>query len=228
MSTNVDNYCVYMHINKINNKKYIGITKQNPEYRWGKDGINYKSSPYFYNAIEKYGWDNFEHKILYTNLNKDEACEKEKELIRQYDTQNKEFGYNILEGGSAPSIPEEVRLQMSESMLGNTNGLGKKCSEEKKRKISEAQKGRRLTEEHKKKLSDAKKGSTHVTISEEAKKKISNAHKKNQVFCLENQLVYPSIQECARKLELQATSICACCKGRIKSVHGYHFEYYYD
>jgi hypothetical protein len=48
-------YTVYQHKNKINNKVYIGITSQNPQIRWGSQGCNYKSSPYFYNAIQKYG-----------------------------------------------------------------------------------------------------------------------------------------------------------------------------
>ena len=52
----MNNYCVYMHVNKINNKKYIGITKQKtPESRWGANGVNYKGSPHFYAAIKKYG-----------------------------------------------------------------------------------------------------------------------------------------------------------------------------
>ena len=50
-----NNYTVYIHNNKINHKKYIGITKQKPEYRWGYNGCNYKESPHFWNAIQKYG-----------------------------------------------------------------------------------------------------------------------------------------------------------------------------
>lgn len=34
-------YCVYIHTNKINGKKYVGQTCQKPEYRWGKNGIDY-------------------------------------------------------------------------------------------------------------------------------------------------------------------------------------------
>lgn len=49
----MNEYYVYRHVNKTNNKQYIGITKQLPEHRWGVDGVNYKSSPYFYNAIQK-------------------------------------------------------------------------------------------------------------------------------------------------------------------------------
>lgn len=73
-------YTVYQHKNKINGKIYIGITMQKPEVRWGKNGNNYKSSPHFYSAIQKYGWDNFEHNILFTGLTKEEACLKEQEL----------------------------------------------------------------------------------------------------------------------------------------------------
>ena len=55
-------YSIYMHINKINNKSYIGLTSaQPPSLRWG-GGSHYKTQ-YFYRAINKYGWNNFEHII---------------------------------------------------------------------------------------------------------------------------------------------------------------------
>lgn len=221
-------YCVYQHINKTNGKRYIGITKQNPESRWGIDGINYKSSPYFYAAIQKYGWNNFEHEILFNNLSKEEAYAKEIELIAYFKTQDKQYGYNIMEGGSAPTIPEEVREIMSKKMQGNKNGLGHPCSEEKKRKISEAQKGRKLTEEHKAKLSAAKRGSHHASPSIETRKKISDGHSKKQVYCEETNIIYESIQSCAKELGLEPTAVCACCKRKHKSTHGYHLRYYND
>ena len=91
-------YTVYQHKNKINNKVYIGITSRDPQTRWGSQGCNYKSSPYFYNAIQKYGWDNFEHNILYTNLTKEQACKLEQTLIQKYNAMNREFGYNSTSG----------------------------------------------------------------------------------------------------------------------------------
>lgn len=63
-------YTVYQHVNKINGKMYIGITKRTPQDRWGHDGSKYKTIPHFYAAIQKYGWNNFEHNILYTNCDK--------------------------------------------------------------------------------------------------------------------------------------------------------------
>lgn len=90
-------YTVYMHVNKINNKKYIGITRQELEKRWA-NGLGYKTQP-FYKAIEKYGWENFEHYIIYEKISFKKACEFEKELIAQYNTTDYRFGYNRSEGG---------------------------------------------------------------------------------------------------------------------------------
>ena len=131
-------YTVYQHKNKINNKSYFGITKQEVEKRWGREGTNYKTSPYFYAAIQKYGWDNFEHIILFTNLTKDEACKKEQELIQSFNTMNRQFGYNSTSGGEAFTMNEETKQKISQALMGNKNGLGHVCSEEKKRKISTA------------------------------------------------------------------------------------------
>ena len=93
-----NNYTVYMHKNKINGKVYIGVTSQNIKWRFGKEGEQYKNQP-FYKAIQKYGWNNFEHIILYENLTKKEAGLKEFETIKKYKSHQKKFGYNIKLGG---------------------------------------------------------------------------------------------------------------------------------
>lgn len=218
-------YTVYQHKNKINGKIYIGITSQEPEKRWRK-GEGYISSPHFYSAIQKYGWDNFEHNILFAELTREEACQKEQELIKQFNSMDREYGYNSTSGGDIFTMNEETKQKLSQSMMGNKNGLGHPCSEEKKKKISEAQKGRSFTEEHKQKLSEAAK-KRHVPCSDEKKKTLSkNYPRKKQVYCEELDTIYESVQECGRQLGISATSISKLCRGRGKTLKGYHLRYY--
>ena len=220
-------YTVYQHKNKINGKVYIGITSQKPEQRWGSQGCNYKSSPHFYSAIQKYGWDNFEHNILFTDLTKEQACLKEQELIKEYNSTNREFGYNSTSGGDIFTMNEEIKQKMSQAMIRNQNGLGHPCSEEKKEKISNAQKGRKFTEEHKQKLSEAAKN-RHVPCSEEKKQILKEKSHKKSVYCEELDKIFESVQECSRQLGIPATSISKLCNGRGKTLKGYHLRYYND
>ena len=221
-------YIVYQHKNKINGKIYIGITSRTPQERWGNNGSNYKSSPHFYSAIQKYGWDNFEHNILFTNLTKEQACLKEQELIKHFNTMDREFGYNSTSGGEFFVMNEETKQKISQSMKGNKNNLGHACSEEKKKKISESQKGRELTEEHKQKLSEAAK-KRHVPCSEEKKKKLSQSYpNKRKVYCEELNMIFESVQECGRFIGAPATNISKVCNGKGKTVKGYHLKYYDD
>lgn len=93
-------YCVYMHKNKINGKVYIGQTCD-IKSRFAQEGRYYKNCPAFYNAIVKYGWDNFEHIILKDNLTKEEADKWEIYYIKEFKAQDKRYGYNIVSGGQA-------------------------------------------------------------------------------------------------------------------------------
>lgn len=90
-------YCVYKHTSP-NGKCYIGITSNNPLIRWS-NGNGYSGQPYFFRAILKYGWDNFKHEILFSDLTKEEACQKEIELIKFHKSNNPNYGYNISTGG---------------------------------------------------------------------------------------------------------------------------------
>ena len=88
-------YIVYLHINKINRNVYVGITHYtNPEKRWQ---LGYKSNPHLQSAITKYGWETFNHVILFKGLSKDIACDIERTLIKKYKKNN--ISYNIANGG---------------------------------------------------------------------------------------------------------------------------------
>ena len=76
-------FIVYSHVNKITNVTYVGITKRKPELRWA-NGFGYKTNPYFWRAIVKYGWDGFTHNILHSNLSKEEALSIEESLNLSY------------------------------------------------------------------------------------------------------------------------------------------------
>lgn len=107
------NHKVYAHINKINGKMYIGITKAKTSQRW-RNGKGYRHNKYFNNSIKKYGWDNFDHEIIASNLTKEEAENFEIALIREFDTTNNLKGYNISLGGGL--VSEETREKLSKSV----------------------------------------------------------------------------------------------------------------
>lgn len=119
-----------MHINKLNNKVYVGITGKKPNDRWEngrgylrkrKNGNYYH--PKFSKAILKYGWNNFEHIIFAEGLTHKEACNIERLLIAFWDTFR--CGYNSTEGGegSVGRHPtEETKRKISKSLTGTRNG----------------------------------------------------------------------------------------------------------
>lgn len=128
-------YCVYIHKNKINNKIYVGITSQIPEQRW-RNGTNYYGNKYFTRSIKKYGWENFEHIILFKDITKQEAESKEIELIQLYKSYMREYGYNIELGGSSKGKhSKETREKISKSQKGELNHMygkrGKLCHQSK-------------------------------------------------------------------------------------------------
>lgn len=161
-----DNYIVYMHISP-NNKRYIGITSQkNVKRRWN-NGHGYRNNAYFWRAINKYGWDNFEHIIIAKELTKEEAEWLEIELIKIWDSINPNKGYNISLGGSSNGKhSEETKKKIGESSKGRCVGekgywYGKHLPQETKEKISKSRKGQNLSQETKEKISIALSGENH-------------------------------------------------------------------
>ena len=90
-------YCVYKHTCP-NGKVYIGITSRNPKIRWS-NGTGYKSQE-FGRAVQKYGWDNIEHIVIFDGLTEELASELEKALIATYNSTDPRYGYNVSDGGT--------------------------------------------------------------------------------------------------------------------------------
>ena len=135
-------WCVYMHVNKHNNKIYVGITAQNPLYRWGKDGKKYLkkqnnkqyAQTVFARALKKYNdWDNdWEHIVFAEYLTEPEAKNMERLLIALYKTnccryKNPSYGYNMTDGGDGNfgyKHTEKTKNKMRENhadVSGNKN-----------------------------------------------------------------------------------------------------------
>lgn len=90
----VGDYTVYMHINKVNNKKYIGVTKKSVKERW-KNGKGYSVYSPFGREVFEMGWESFDHVILNTGISKNLALTLEDFYIKYFKTENSDFGYNI-------------------------------------------------------------------------------------------------------------------------------------
>ena len=188
-------YWVYVHTCTVNGKRYVGITtRSKPEYRWGKNGEGYQTNRHFYSAIQKHGWNNFQHEVWELTC-ESEMYYAEKYLIAYYHTTESEFGYNHSTGGEHGALgcirSEESRKKMSEIRKGKPH---KPHSEETKRKIAEvnrkshsdpeyrkhmaeAQKERWLDPEYRRRQSEIRKGKPRKPHSEEAKKRIAEAMK---------------------------------------------------
>ncbi len=133
-------YTVYVHTTP-DDKRYVGMTRQLPAIRW-KNGKGYYTQ-YFGEAIEKYGWENIRHEILYEGLTQEEAEKKEKELIREYKSDQKEYGYNLENGGIHNTCSDETKLKIS---LGQ-KALNKTIPDWHKEILRNAQLGRKQAPE---------------------------------------------------------------------------------
>ena len=185
---------IYKYTNKVNGKVYIGRTCTTLKKRAGSKGRGYESCWHFYNAIQKYGWENFEPEILEERLTNKEATDKELYYINYFDSSNKDKGYNIINDLRGSTCwTDEKRKSRSDRFKGKNNPMyGRILSQEERAKISERTRGennpffgRHHTEETKQKISENNKEyyKTHKNwaygkkMNEETRKKLSASKK---------------------------------------------------
>jgi group I intron endonuclease len=165
-------YTIYRALCKTTNKSYIGFDSNYPARQVVHKCSSKKEKTKFYNAIRKYGWDDFEWSILYQSTDRDNTLHKmEKHFIELYDSFIN--GYNSTLGGDGTFgyvFSEEQRKNISEknkiskpqtvehvaariaSLKNNPNAfkgfLGKTHSEETRKRLSDRFKGESKSKEH--------------------------------------------------------------------------------
>lgn len=202
-------YIVYQHKNKINGKSYIGITCRKPQKRWGLNGNKYIDCPHFWRAIQKYGWDNFEHIILYTGLTHDEACETEIRLISELKTTNPDYGYNMSSGGDVP-----------DSELMSQKWKDPEFKEDMSNRMREAWKD---PEKRKRRSEAAKARWANPEFKEYAMGRVRETCKK-AVRCIETGEVFDMMATAAEKYNIHRGDLTNACKYGYRT-GGYHWEY---
>lgn len=213
----IKNYKVYVHINKLNNKKYVGITKQEHKRRW-KGGWGYYPSErgritYFWYAIQKYGWDGFEHSILEQYLTFTDAKERERYYISLYQSNKSEYGYNLTLGGDGfLGMPrsKSTREELSKSLKGKyvkekSYWYGKHLTQETIEKQKETKRNNpyRHTAEWKIKHSEQLKGENNVSS--------------RPVRCKNTGEIFVNAREAAEFYHTDNSRIHKCCKGLAES-----------
>lgn len=248
-------YKIYKHTTP-NGKNYIGVTMQEVERRWRK-GEGYISCVLFYRAICKYGWDSIEHTILEDGIKtRQEATEKEQYYISLYKSNDPRFGYNLVNGGyngyhlnpeseekrkaSFMKTIDRERLSRNAKKQFELYGhpmKGKHLSEEAKRKISEARKGKKMppkTKETCEKLSAALTGrefsEEHKRHISESKKGVYSGHKNPRakaVVCVETGQVFLCAKYAAEWVGCPGGNhnIISVCTEKLKHAYGYTWRY---
>lgn len=197
-------YCIE---NIENNKKYIGQTIC-LDGRWRNHKNELKNKAHFNLYLQaswnKYGEENFIFYIL-EECSIEELDEREIFWILEYKSKNRDFGYNLNDGGGGlrgyefseetrkkmsyaqSHRSEETLRKMSESRKGEKHPFyGKKFSEEHRKKISDGNKGRIKTPEERRQISERQKGVPKPylkgrIVSDETKEKIRKSQKRKNI-----------------------------------------------
>ena len=200
-------YCI---TNKINGKKYVGITKQGADRRFRQhisDSKRYKTV--LHNAIRKHGPDSFSLEILCKARSYDELMRMEKETIESLNTMHPN-GYNMTYGGDA-----NWRLVSDEAMKDRARKAGDKLL------------GFKHSKDFGEKISRAKKGKPLSDTNLEAIRK----SKSKPVVCIDNGMVFYNGHEAKKWLKSVGFDrasygpVVAACRGRAKTAYGFRWKY---
>lgn len=221
-------FIVYEHVSLFNNKRYIGITSQIPEVRWQR-GSGYRENTIFFRAIKKYGWDNFEHNILYEGLSNREALEIESTLIKKYKSLG--VSYNISDGYEELGISKRIPIIVYDT---GGNYVGAYISIHKASiELGIPETNITMALSNKYNITQAKgyvflkEGDNILDKLDKVNKRHSSARRSVIQLTKNGQILaeFNSVSDAANSLGCGTGSISNCLKGRYKTAAGYKWRY---
>jgi len=241
-------YFIYRHLRLDTNEVfYIGKGKYKKSYKniYHRAYDKHNRNNYWKNITNK---TNYEVEIVIDNLTSDKANNKEIEFIELYGRIDLNKGTlvnmtNGSDGNNGIIFTDLHKNKISESNKGKKHtpeikehlskvNFGKKHTEETKQKIGKIHKGKKLSQETKQKISESYKGKVSVVEhTTETKIKISNSlkghisPKRRKIICIENNIVYNSITEASKLLNISQGNLSEFLKGKRTHVSGLHFTY---
>lgn len=190
---------IYMIINKITGEVYIGQTKNFAQRRTRHlrklRDKEYRQFNKLYPAMEKYGEENFEFKLI-EECAEEELFEKEAQWIEYY--KSVEIGYNVL-----PSAHSGLKYWQGKKRYPETN-----------RKISLALMGNKLPATVRAKIGQANKTSM-----------LGNKNGNKKIVCLDTNQVFISVKSAAESVGVHPSNITCALKGRQKRAGGKRWAY---
>lgn len=141
---------IYLHVNKVNNKKYVGITYRSVSKRLVEHS---RSSSKFGNALRKYGIKSFKTEILAICFDLEYALIIESQFISYFNTINS--GYNLSESGKSGNYGWKGSTQFKKSRSDYMKLNNPMFREETKSKLQKFHLGRKRSQSTKDKISKA-------------------------------------------------------------------------
>lgn len=224
---------IYKITNIINNKIYIGQTKNSPKRRWIEHKRDYKEGvTYLYNAMKKHGIDNFKFEVIESDVPTEQLNDREIYWIKEFETfSDYGKGYNLTKGGGQNlEISETTREKHRNNVLNGVTGhthLPRELvyTESVRKRMSESQKKRVYSEEElRKRRENTLKGEENPFYgkhhSQETKNKLSEIMKNRNETITE---------KCVNSLRNYYKTHEHCFKGKFGKDSARHKELYqYD
>lgn len=230
---NVEDLCysVYCFTNKLNNKKYVGLTC-NVQRRYNQHKNTTSRAVVFCLAIKKYGFENFEFLILKENLSLKDAKLFERQFIKDLNS-IVPYGYNRTEGGdsSVKHTAETIKKIVEKTKVWRMNNShpmqGKKHSEESKKLMKESASKRtdRVFGESHWNFGMKHKESTKQKMS--SKQSLGNNGNAKKVIDLNTNIIYSCVNEAKVIYGISHSFVSMLCSGKRKS-DKYKFKYLKD